>query len=112
MAFYSQHQETILNYIGRIGINLFLLYLYFFTIPIGISFPQIVGIDWRIDYSIRSKATGKDNVPMFYISLKVLENNGQLNNVYFLANLEEMHDLLARVRDAVKQVERILNTSD
>jgi hypothetical protein len=66
-----------------------------------------VGIDWRIDYSIRSKSTGKDNVPMFFVSLKVLDND-KINNINFIANLEEMHDLLAKVRDAVKQVERVL----
>lgn len=69
-----------------------------------------MGIDWRIDYAIRSKATGKDNVPMFYISLKVLGDDNQINNINFIASLEEMQDLLAKVRDAVKQVERVLNT--
>jgi hypothetical protein len=102
-------------------------FLVFLSLFLGISFPQIIGIDWRIDYSIRSKSTGKDNIPMFYVSLKVLEtnthsnsssisNNGssnadnKVNNINFIASLEEMHDLLSKIRDAVKQVERILNT--
>ncbi len=96
ISFYNQHQETILNHISKIGI----------------SFPQIIGVDWRIDYSIRSKTTGKENVPMFFVSLKVLEPNDKVNNINFIANLEEMHDLLAKVRDAVKQVERVLNTEN
>jgi hypothetical protein len=103
---------------------MFLPFLFFslFFLFSGISFPQIIGIDWRIDYSIRSKSTGKDNIPMFYVSLKVLETNNhnscgsgsnedhKVNNINFIASLEEMHDLLSKVRDAVKQVERILNT--
>jgi hypothetical protein len=72
---------------------------------LGISFPQIVGIDWRIDYAIRSKTTGKENAPMFYVSLKVLENNDKINNVNFLASLEEMHDLLAKVSDPISLIE-------
>ena len=96
ISFYNQHQETILNHIRKIGI----------------SFSQIIGVDWRIDYSIRSKTTGKENVPMFFVSLKVLEPNEKVNNINFIANLEEMHDLLAKVRDAVKQVERVLNTEN
>lgn len=101
IAFYQQHQETITTYISKIGI----------------SFPQIVGIEWRLDYSIRAKNIGKENIPMFYISLKVLHSNtgsveDKVTNINFIATLEELQDLLAKVKDAVKQVDRMLNTSD
>ena len=42
---------------------------------------------------------------MFYVSLKVLENNDKINNVNFLASLEEMHDLLAKVSDPISLIE-------
>lgn len=48
---------------------------------------------------------------MYFVSLKV-NDRGLLRNIDMIASLEEMQDLLSKVRDAVKQVERVLNTND
>ncbi len=79
-AFYEQHAETIISHLGRIGI----------------SFPQIVGLDWRLDYMVRSKSAGRENIPMFHVALRVMENE-QIRDVSFLASIEEMQDLLSKV---------------
>lgn len=34
--------------------------------------PEIVDIEWRLDYVVRSKHGGRENYPLFLISLKVL----------------------------------------
>ncbi len=81
VAFYQQQQETIINHLSRIGI----------------SFAQIVGVDWRLDYMVRSKTTGRENIPMFHVSLHVMEQNEEQREVKFLASLEEMQDLLSKV---------------
>mmetsp|Transcript_2631 Transcript_2631/g.4797 ORF Transcript_2631/g.4797 Transcript_2631/m.4797 type:complete len:183 (+) Transcript_2631:57-605(+) len=73
----------------------------------GIAAPMIVGIDWRLDYSVRSKHGGRNNVPMYFVSLKV-KDRGLVRNIDMIANLQEMQDMLSSVRDAVKQVERVL----
>lgn len=79
-------------------------------------------IKWRLDYSIRSKTLGKENIPMFHIALQVAANSttttsssSNTNNVHtditevtFLATLEELQDLLSKVKDAIKQVDRVL----
>jgi hypothetical protein len=80
VGFYQQHQETIERYLGRVGI----------------SFPQIVGVDWRLDYMVRSKSAGRENVPMFHVALRVMENE-DIREISFLASLEEMQDLLSKV---------------
>jgi hypothetical protein len=56
-----------------------------------------VDIDWRLDYSIRSKHGGRNNIPMYFVNLKVKER-GLLRNIEMIASLEEMQDLLASVR--------------
>lgn len=84
---------------------LFLFLLFFLLFLIGISAPMIVDIDWRLDYSIRSKHGGRNNIPMYFVCLKV-KDRGLIRNIEMIASLEEMQDLLASVRDAVKQVER------
>jgi hypothetical protein len=76
---------------------------------IGISAAQIVGIDWRLDYSVRSKHAGQDNTPLFLLSLKIKEANSEaIKPVEIIATQEELQDMLSKVRDAVKQVERVV----
>lgn len=48
---------------------------------------------------------------MFFVALKV-RDRGVLRDINMIASLEEMQDLLSKVRDAVKQVERVLNMSE
>mmetsp|Transcript_6839 Transcript_6839/g.23037 ORF Transcript_6839/g.23037 Transcript_6839/m.23037 type:complete len:202 (-) Transcript_6839:44-649(-) len=73
----------------------------------GPSFPSIVGLDWRLDHSVRSKRGGRDNAPLYFLSVKVKEA-GVVRDVQMLASFEQVQDMLAKVRDAVKQVERVL----
>jgi polycomb group RING finger protein 4 len=76
---------------------------------LGINLPMIVDIDWRLDYSVRSRQGGAVNKPMFFVCLKV-KDRGLLRNIDMIASQEELQDLHNKVRDAVKQVERVLNT--
>jgi glycyl-tRNA synthetase (class II) len=83
------------------------------------SFAHIVGIDWRLDYYIKSHTLEKANTPMYFISLKTQSphnmNNTQQENedskVEFTASLEQMQDLINKLKDAAKQVERSANTA-
>lgn len=97
-AFYAQQQEVIINHLAKMSIN----------------FSQVVGIDWRLDYDVKSKDTGKDGLPLFYVTLQVVNglvndgNSSHVQAISFTATLEELQDLLAKVRDAVKEVDRVL----
>ncbi len=65
--------------------------------PPGIAAPTIIGIDWRLDYSVKSKNAGRENATMFYISLKV-KDRGVLREINMIASIEELQDLLSKVR--------------
>lgn len=64
---------------------------------VGINAPTIIGIDWRLDYSLKSKNTGRENSTMFYISLKV-KDRGLIKEINMIATIEELQDLLTKVR--------------
>lgn len=66
----------------------------------GIAAPKIVGVDWRLDHAIKSKNAGRENVPMFFVALKV-RDRGVLRDINMIASLEEMQDLLSKVCDAL-----------
>jgi hypothetical protein len=57
---------------------------------------NIVDIQWRLDYSIKSKNAGKENVPIYFVTLKV-EEKGEFHNINMMASMEEMQDLLSKV---------------
>ena len=77
----------------------------------GIVAPTIVGVDWRLDYAIRSKHSGRESAPIFYVCLKVKDRN-LYRDINMMASLEELQDMLSKLRDANKQVERTLNMAD
>lgn len=103
-AFYQQQHDTIQTHL----------------LKTGIVFTQVVGIDWRLDYDIKSRHAGKDGLPVFYVTLQVVPSNSAsstalstgsvpaISTISFTASLEELQDLLAKVRDAVKEVDRVL----
>lgn len=87
---YEQHYETFIQHANHISID----------------FPAIVGMEWRLDYKVRSKHGGRENIPLFLISLQV-KDRGLIRYVDMSATQQELEDLLGKVRDAVKQVERV-----
>ena len=98
------------------------------------AFPRIVGVDWRLDYEIRSSVVERIDEPRFLVSLKTSRGVGsaevrfappcmglrgpvrpptlaivrQDSDVKFTCSVNEMTDLVTKLRDATKQVERIL----
>ena len=78
---------------------------------IGFKLPKIVGIDWRLDYTLRSSTVGKLNGDMYFIKLKTLSALGVPENVEFTCNFEQLKDLLSKVQDAKKELNRALKFS-
>jgi COMM domain len=76
----------------------------------GISTPAIVGIDWRLDYCVRSKTAGRSNTPLFFVTLTV-RDRGLLRRIEMVATPDQLQDMLAKVKDAVKQTDRVLSAS-
>lgn len=92
---YSTHLETLTAHMLRTGIAL----------------PEIVDIDWRLDYAVAAKHAPKLNAPVFFLSLRV-KDRGLLRDIEMVADQQELQDLLASVRDAVKQVDRVVMEAD
>eukprot|EP01113_Clastostelium_recurvatum_P022482 TRINITY_DN2684_c0_g1_i1.p1 TRINITY_DN2684_c0_g1~~TRINITY_DN2684_c0_g1_i1.p1 ORF type:complete len:196 (+),score=43.04 TRINITY_DN2684_c0_g1_i1:17-604(+) len=73
---------------------------------ISFHFPSIVDVDWRLDYFIKANSIEKINVPVYRIALKTEEGEGQTGTVEFACSMEQLQDLVAKLKDAVKQIER------
>ena len=91
---YKQHQATLITHMEATGI----------------AAPTIVGLDWRLDYSVRSKHGGRENVPMFFVTLNV-QDRGVVREVDMIASQEEMKDLLSRVKEAVRAVGKVVSAA-
>eukprot|EP01091_Cochliopodium_minus_P010767 TRINITY_DN292_c0_g1_i1.p1 TRINITY_DN292_c0_g1~~TRINITY_DN292_c0_g1_i1.p1 ORF type:complete len:196 (-),score=27.31 TRINITY_DN292_c0_g1_i1:84-671(-) len=71
-------------------------------------FPHIVDIDWRLDYYVKSTEVSRVDRPVWLITFKTYENDSnELKDYTFTCDLQELQDLLIRLKDAVKQVERV-----
>jgi hypothetical protein len=75
----------------------------------GISAPMIIGLGWRLDYSIRSNVVGCSNTPIFFVSLTV-KDRGIQRNIDMIVSSEQLEDLSAKVKDAIKQTDRVIDS--
>jgi hypothetical protein len=88
------------------------------------SFPHIVGVDWRLNYFIKSNSVERENKPVYFIRLKTnaptappssgsegSSQQQQSEDVEFTCSAWELIDLHTKLRDAAKQFERITNSS-
>lgn len=72
----------------------------------ALGHSHLVDIDWRLDYHVQSSATGKANVPMYFVGLKTQDSSGKLHVHKFRCSLQQLQDLASRVQDAHQQVVR------
>jgi len=91
----------------------------------GFSFPHLVDIKWRLDYFMRSNTLEKVNAPVYLLSLNTKksrevsqsenEESGNTTStddkVEFTCTMEQLQDLLTKLKDAAKQVERSSNNN-
>tara|TARA_R110002050_G_scaffold261228_1_gene401218 strand:- start:336 stop:617 length:282 start_codon:yes stop_codon:yes gene_type:complete len=86
-----------------------------------------VGVDWRMDYCIKNNSLGNIGKPVYFVSLETEKNvklkegveggvesesgssssQGSTERVEFTCNLEELQDLVSKLKDAAKQMERV-----
>mmetsp|Transcript_573 Transcript_573/g.571 ORF Transcript_573/g.571 Transcript_573/m.571 type:complete len:212 (-) Transcript_573:302-937(-) len=75
--------------------------------PVDVS--RIVDIDWRLDYKVRSLSLGKTNEVVYCVSLKTIDCNNQPGkDIEFKCSLQQLEDLVQKLLDAKKQVERVI----
>jgi len=69
-------------------------------------FPHIVDVSWRLDYLIKSNSVEKINTPLYRIALKTEEPEGKTKTVEFSCTMDQLQDLVSKLKDATKQIER------
>jgi hypothetical protein len=80
---------------------------------LGASFPRIIDVSYRLDYYIKSNSVERVDVPVFFVALKVQQpTDNSVRDVQFSASLQELQDLLAKLQDAAKNVERIYQKAE
>ena len=72
---------------------------------IGFHFPHVQNLDWRLDYNIKNNHLHKVDALQYTLSLKV--TNDEL--IEFTCSREELQDLSAKLKEAVKAVERAMH---
>jgi len=73
--------------------------------------PHLVDVDWRLDYLIKSNSVERINTPIYRVALKLEENEGKVGRIEFACSLEQLQDLVFKLRDATKQIERVSGRS-
>ena len=72
----------------------------------------MVDVDWRLDYYIKSNTVERVDVPVFFVALTVQDADDSTRVVQFSASLQELQDLLAKLQDAAKNIERIYQKAE
>eukprot|EP00457_Paulinella_chromatophora_P019448 gb/GEZN01021124.1/.p1 GENE.gb/GEZN01021124.1/~~gb/GEZN01021124.1/.p1 ORF type:complete len:210 (+),score=29.75 gb/GEZN01021124.1/:22-651(+) len=87
----------------------------------GFAFDTVVGMDWRIDYYIKSDTLELARMPIYFITLRTKKGGGGnatnapggppggagggvIKKVHFTCNLQELQDLSAKLKDARNSV--------
>ncbi|KAI0211588.1 COMM domain-containing protein 3 [Lamellibrachia satsuma] len=74
---------------------------------VGKSHPNIVDVDWRVDYCLKNNQIDRVNEPTFLISLKTQQSGRPgLEPVQLACTQEQLQDLVTKLRDACKSLER------
>eukprot|EP00026_Physarum_polycephalum_P005994 Phypoly_transcript_06033.p1 GENE.Phypoly_transcript_06033~~Phypoly_transcript_06033.p1 ORF type:complete len:198 (+),score=24.07 Phypoly_transcript_06033:1067-1660(+) len=68
--------------------------------------PKVVDVDWRLDYFLKANSVEKINVPIYRIVLLTTKQDGTTGPVELACTLEQLQDLVAKLRDATKQIDR------
>ncbi|GAM17463.1 hypothetical protein SAMD00019534_006380, partial [Acytostelium subglobosum LB1] len=69
-------------------------------------FPHIIDVNWRLDYFMKSNSIEKVNKPVYFINLTTEREEGEKGEVQFACTLDQLQDLVFKLRDAQKQIER------
>uniref|UniRef100_A0A147B4F8 COMM domain-containing protein 3 n=1 Tax=Fundulus heteroclitus TaxID=8078 RepID=A0A147B4F8_FUNHE len=72
---------------------------------IGRRSPHINDVSWRLEYHMKNGHLDKINEPFYLISLNT-ENEGSSEDINFTCTTEQLQDLVAKLKDAAKSVEK------
>ncbi|KAM6971695.1 COMM domain-containing protein 3 [Tautogolabrus adspersus] len=72
---------------------------------IGRCPPHITDASWSLQYHMKNAQVDKVNEPFYSISLNT-ENNGSTEDINFTCTMEQLQDLVGKLKDAAKSVEK------
>lgn len=72
--------------------------------------PRLTGVDWRLDYCVSSSEERAARELLYHVNLKTLEKDatGKDGRTNFVCSVEQLQDLVSRLKDACKSVERAI----
>nr|XP_043891599.1 uncharacterized protein LOC122775599 [Solea senegalensis] len=72
---------------------------------IGRRAPHVNDVSWRLQYHMKNGQVDKVNEPGYLISLNT-ESEGSSQDINFTCSVEQLQDLVGKLKDAAKSVER------
>uniref|UniRef100_A0A3Q3J539 COMM domain-containing protein 3 n=1 Tax=Monopterus albus TaxID=43700 RepID=A0A3Q3J539_MONAL len=76
-----------------------------FCCSIGKRPPQIHDVSWRLNHQLKNEQVDKVNEPFYLISLNT-KNEGSSEDINFTCTVEQLQDLVGKLKDAAKIVEK------
>uniref|UniRef100_A0ABI7YEE0 COMM domain-containing protein 3 n=2 Tax=Felis catus TaxID=9685 RepID=A0ABI7YEE0_FELCA len=74
---------------------------------IGRSLPHITDVSWRLEYQIKTHQLHKMYRPAYLVTLNVENTDSRSHpEISFSCNMEQLQDLVGRLKDASKSLER------
>jgi len=77
---------------------------------IGTSLPHVVDVGWRVDYYIKNNDINRIGHPMYLLTLKTEKDGHQGEDINLTCSLDQLQDLVGKLRDACKSLERTAQT--
>mmetsp|Transcript_4199 Transcript_4199/g.7671 ORF Transcript_4199/g.7671 Transcript_4199/m.7671 type:complete len:207 (-) Transcript_4199:178-798(-) len=74
----------------------------------SIGFPQLLGLEWRVDHHMRSRALDQVGQPVYLVKLRLGNVDGGESIVEMSCNHQELSDLHARLKSATSRVEALV----
>ncbi|XP_032956563.1 COMM domain-containing protein 3 isoform X3 [Rhinolophus ferrumequinum] len=83
------------------------------TLSIGRSLPHIIDVSWRLEYQIKTSQLHKMYRPAYLVTLNIevfiyVQNTDSQSHpeISFSCNMEQLQDLVGKLKDASKSLER------
>ncbi|KAG8270863.1 COMM domain-containing protein 3-like [Homalodisca vitripennis] len=85
---------------------------------IGTFRPQIVDVKWRLDFCVKSSSLEHESRPLFFIQIitesvkrtTFTEEQPILKKYSFICSLQQLQELVTKLRDATRLIHSIANT--
>lgn len=77
------------------------------SFSIGRSLPHITDVSWRLEYQIKTNQLDKMYRPAYLVTLNVENTDSRSHpEISFSCNMEQLQDLVGKLKDASKSLER------